>query len=109
MTALVPTPVSGVVWRQLRPRLWVGRTDGEHLGTIERGGRFTATGTHGDAQRGYRTLQAAKAALTGEIGIVARPMQEPDARGLPAVLLACTTAAMVCAVALSTVGIAVLP
>jgi hypothetical protein len=107
MTALPPSS-PGIVWRRLRPRLWVGRTDGEHLGTIERGHRFTATGTDGDPRGGYRTLQAAQASLTGEIATVAPRRRESDASSIQTALLTCSTVAMLCSVALSTVGIAIL-
>src|SRR3954451_23581469 len=105
MTALLPPPSSDIVWRQLRPRLWVGRADDRHLGTIERGRRFTVTDVDGDARGGYPTLQAAQAALTGELQIL------PPAAGTTGVatpLLMGTTAAMVVAVALSMTGLTLL-
>src|SRR3954447_20531658 len=81
MTALLPPPSSDIVWRQLRPRFWVGRADDRHLGTIERGRRFTVTDVDGDARGGYPTLQAAQAALTGEPQIV--PAPAAGGRGAP--------------------------
>jgi hypothetical protein len=57
---------------------------------------------------GYRTLSAAQAALTGELAVVPQAGDASDARGISATLLLCTTVAMLCSVALSTVGIAVL-
>jgi hypothetical protein len=106
MTALLPAPASVIVWRKLRPRLWAGRADGAHLGTIERGRRFTATDLDGDRHRGYRTLRAAQAALTGEIPILVEHAR--DASTAPRLLLLGTTAAMLASVALSTMGIALL-
>jgi hypothetical protein len=105
MTALLPAASSDVVWRQLRPRFWVGRADDRHLGTIERGRRFTVTDVDGDARGGYPTLQAAQAALTGELQIVpAAEATHPV--GTP--LLMGATAAMVAAVALSITGLTLL-
>src|SRR3954447_8002091 len=103
MTALLPSRSSDIVWRQLRPRLWVGRADDQHLGTIERGRRFTVTDGVGDARGGYPTLQAAQAALTGELQIV------PATATVATPLLMGTTAAMVVAVALSMTGLTLLP
>jgi hypothetical protein len=107
MTALLPRAPSDVVWRRLRPQLWVGRADNEHLGTIERGRRFTATDTAGRMQGGYRSLQAAQAALTGEIPVV-EPSRVPDGGRAATALLACTTAAMLTSAAMAMTGIAVL-
>src|SRR3954468_10461648 len=104
MTALLP-PSSGILWRQLPPRLWVGRADDRHLGTIERGRRFTVTDVDGDARGGYPTLQAAQAALTGELQIL------PPAAGTTGVSTPArrgTTAARVVAVALSMTGLTLL-
>jgi hypothetical protein len=106
MTALLPS-VPDVVWRQLRPRLWVGRSDGEHLGTIERGRSFTATDLAGEMRGGYRDLRAAQAALTGEIAVIA-PQQARDRPAARPTLLIATTLAMLASVTLSTIGLAIL-
>jgi hypothetical protein len=108
VTALLPAQPSDVVWRQLRPRLWVGRVDDEHLGMVERGRRFSATDPAGDVHRGYRTLQAAQAALTGEIQVQRQPRPAHDVPAAPTALLIASTIGMLASVALSTMGIAVL-
>lgn len=110
MTTLLPCPTSDpasddVLWRQLRPRLWVGRAADEPLGMIERGRRFTATDADGEVRGGYRTLEAAQAALTGQLPIVA-PTTESTRSLSP--LAAWTTGAMLVAVALSTAALAFL-
>lgn len=106
MTALLPPPSSDIVWRQLHPRLWVGRADDQPLGTIERGRHFTVTDLEGDARGRFPTLQAAQAALTGQVPVVSVP-QEPQR--VRTSLLVGTTTAMVLAVGLSMTGLTVLP
>ena len=109
LTALLPAESPSIVWRQLRPLLWVGRADDLPLGTIERGHRYTATDPDGDVRGGYRSLEAAQAALTGEIPIIGRrPQQARDPRRVPPALLIGTTLAMLSAVTLSMTGLAVL-
>jgi hypothetical protein len=52
-----------VQWRATQKDLWVARRDGRHLGTVERGRRYLAFDTDGEPIGGYRTLDAACAAV----------------------------------------------
>ena len=56
-------PAFPVEWRQLHRRLWVARANGEHLGTIERGRRFTVTDRDNAVRGRYATLHEAQAVL----------------------------------------------
>lgn len=113
MTTVLPAPFSpptdsasaDVVWRRLRPRLWVGRTDDEPLGMIERGRRFTVIDVDGELRGRYRTLESAQAALTGSVPTVA-PATEVRRSLSP--LAAWTTFAMVPASALAMGALALL-
>jgi hypothetical protein len=98
-------PSADVVWRRLRPRLWVGRVDGEHLGMIERGRRYTVTDGEGRSRGAYRTLESAQTALTGPVPIVAPAAGTRRSRSP---LAAWTTAAMVLAFLLAMGALALL-
>lgn len=55
-----PDPVE---WRCLARDLWVGRRNGRHAGTVERGRRYFATGPDGESLGTYCTLQQAMDAV----------------------------------------------
>ena len=57
-----------VVWREIEPGLWVGRSNGRHVGTIARGRRFTLTDGQERVRGDFATLAAAQAA-TGPVSV----------------------------------------
>ena len=78
-------PVDSVEWRRLQKRLWVARSDGSPVGSIERGRRYVVTGADGTHRGGYRTLAQAQEAL-----VVAVDAARPDATPRSPLMLACT-------------------
>jgi hypothetical protein len=62
MTEPVTAP-DPVEWRALNRDFWVARRDGRHLGTVEHGRRYRATGPEGEPIGMYCTLQQAKDAV----------------------------------------------
>ena len=73
-----------VTWRELRPGLWVGRTNNRPAGLIERGRRYTFTDADDQVRPGYHTLRDAQNAATGPITVIPtarseiQPPQAPD-------------------------------
>jgi hypothetical protein len=54
-----------VQWRRLDGRLWTATRDGQPLGTIERGRRYTVIGATGEVLGRFEDLQVAMDALLG--------------------------------------------
>jgi hypothetical protein len=79
-------PADDVSWRALRTGLWVGRRDGRHLGTVERGRRWSASDAEGEPIGAFRTLREAQAAVADP---EARRVPVPGASGVaPAIVVA---------------------
>jgi hypothetical protein len=95
-SAVSPDPVE---WRELSRDLWAGRREGRHIGTVERGHRYLATGADSERLGAYRTLAAAMDAVAQPD---ARPVDVPPAprsrSGLLFVAAVSTSAAMLMAV-----------
>ncbi|MGT2425223.1 hypothetical protein [Amnibacterium kyonggiense] len=66
MTATIqagPPADQTVCWRALDSGIWVARRSGRHLGSIERGRRWTAAGPEGEPLGAFRSLREAQAAV----------------------------------------------
>lgn len=83
----------GIEWTRRTRDLWTGRRSGGPAGTIERGTRFTYVDLDGEPHRGYRSLADAQRAAAGP---VTTSTCGPDVRrrGVPSVLIAVTTGAV---------------
>lgn len=66
-SSMTPDPVE---WRELKRDLWAARRDGRHLGTVERGRGYLASGGDGEPLGRYRTLEAAMEAVAHPEGRV---------------------------------------
>ena len=58
-----PPSTDGVAWRTLASGLRVARRDGRHLGTVQKGRHWLATGVDGDPIGSFRSLREAQAAV----------------------------------------------
>jgi hypothetical protein len=68
MTIAAAAPVGfptsdGVAWRTLASGLRVARRDGRHIGTVQTGRRWLATGVDGEPIGTFRSLREAQAAV----------------------------------------------
>ncbi|GAA2749592.1 hypothetical protein [Amnibacterium kyonggiense] len=72
MTPPGPPADPAVSWRALESGLWVARRSGRHLGSVERGRRWTAAGPDGEPIGAFRSLREAQAAVA-----------DPQARPVP--------------------------
>lgn len=95
LTASAPAVEDGqadVVWRAMRDGAWAARRDGRHLGTVERGRRWIATGSDSELIGAYRTFREAQAAVAAPAAQRV-PSPRSAAPRLPAAILVAVAAA----------------
>lgn len=98
LTASAPAVENGeadVVWRAMRDGAWAARRDGRHLGTVERGRRWIATGPDSELIGAYRTFREAQAAVAAPAALRVPSTRSTAPRPPAALLVAAAAAAAV--------------
>jgi hypothetical protein len=93
-----PASVEGVAWRTLPSGLWVARRDGRHLGTVQKGRNWLATGIDSEPIGTFRSFREAQAAVDHP-----DPHRTPVVRA-PALVPALAVAALAAAAFTSAAG-----